>query len=737
MENSKLTLEEFKRAWLSEIKLDEPTTVETGRRFLKKIVSQYLDIEDDDYNLKICDGPNDGGIDAAYLKVAEKSEDGDKWYIFQSKFGSSLKSSDIIVEANKLIDTLTGRNSNVNAAASDVVDRIMDFYNSSSNNDKLIFVLTTSESLLDNDRDYLENIIRNYFRACLDEKMKASFQVECISIETIYNKIQDDKTDEAKRKIPINAQLVQANDELLVGSVKLEKLYLFLKDSKKAAKGDLDLLYQKNVRRYLGSNRAVNKAMRKTLKDEPQRFGLYNNGITIVVKDYQNIGSDKYILVEPFIVNGCQTTRSIWEVFDKQMNSGGTGINIKLENWKKEINNAIVVVKIVKVGFTGTLLLNNTTKYTNSQNRVSQKDFIALESKFQIWQKEMEEIFDIFLEIQRGEKTSRKALEKRLKKPPCKDYVNAFDLIKVYGAGWKLQAGTAFRSNAPFVPGGSIFKEVVDEKNGFGVDDLYAAYLLHKYGIENFGRKADKSSRKQTKFLFYQTVIEILTGLLQKENLPSGHKDISNSIRKLWKENNKQAKNLLIDSSLYVIDTYMSLADEFSFRKEDSYDDFLGDLNAFLKSRELGKGAVYSYLIRTNEKDMRRRSRDGVVASDVITQAIKETDIIEYNNNFTNSSTGSGRITLKNLLDNQIIPVGFIAYRTYRKHGYYEAVVLKDGRVKIEGIEKIHDSINRAAKYIKDGGHENIWDTWRGRDESGKDYPLRYFRQKFRDKVNN
>ena len=51
---------------------------------------------------------------------------------------------------------------------------------------------------------------------------------------------------------------------------------------------------------------------------------------------------------------------------------------------ERRLNKGIVVVKVVKVGSQGEELLVNTTRFTNSQNAVSQKDFIALESSFKI-----------------------------------------------------------------------------------------------------------------------------------------------------------------------------------------------------------------------------------------------------------------------------------------------------------------------------------------------------------------
>ncbi|MBK8025745.1 MAG: AIPR family protein [Chloroflexi bacterium] len=67
------------------------------------------------------------------------------------------------------------------------------------------------------------------------------------------------------------------------------------------------------MRRFLGGRGKVNKGIQATLLSHPERFGLYNNGITLVVSDFERNG-DSWSLVEPYIVNGCQTTRTIWEV---------------------------------------------------------------------------------------------------------------------------------------------------------------------------------------------------------------------------------------------------------------------------------------------------------------------------------------------------------------------------------------------------------------------------------------
>jgi hypothetical protein len=72
-----------------------------------------------------------------------------------------------------------------------------------------------------------------------------------------------------------------------------------------------DDLFRKNVRNFLGSNRC-NKGMQLTLHGAPASFWYYNNGITMLCDEATLNVENKYIrLVNPQIINGCQTARSI------------------------------------------------------------------------------------------------------------------------------------------------------------------------------------------------------------------------------------------------------------------------------------------------------------------------------------------------------------------------------------------------------------------------------------------
>ena len=82
-----MNYEQFKTEWLVDIQNGNPTTVELGGRFARKILSQWIDINEDDFeinDLTICDGTGDGGIDVAFLVEGDTIEDGspagNTWY---------------------------------------------------------------------------------------------------------------------------------------------------------------------------------------------------------------------------------------------------------------------------------------------------------------------------------------------------------------------------------------------------------------------------------------------------------------------------------------------------------------------------------------------------------------------------------------------------------------------------------------------------------------------------------
>jgi hypothetical protein len=589
--------EQFRDQWLTEVIAGNPSTTELGHRFARKIVMHWLDVDDSD--LVYCDGCGDGGIDIAYLDrgehdSAEDTAHGHTWYLVQSKYGKAFQGgTTLLQEGQKLIDSLDGKHGRLSSLAEGLLEKLTNFRRQSSERDRIVLVFATIETLTGEQKQVLEDL-----RAMGRSRLGTNFDVESVSVATIYQRAVEEPALEEGLRLPIVAHLAPSGEGLLVGSIKLLDLYAFLKAYRDTTQ-DLDQLYEKNVRRFLGGRGRVNKGIQDTLNSYPERFGLYNNGITIVVNEFEPKepkGDQSFELIEPFVVNGCQTTRTIWEVFHRRLEAGGTGQDPAMESWKERASQGVVVAKVVRVGRTGEDLLEKITRYTNSQNAVREKDFIALTSDFRTWAKEMEAKYDVFLEIQRGAWDSRQALQKA--RPDIKQFkrmCNAFDLLKVYGAGWLGEAGTAQSKNSPFQPNGSIFKRIINQDSanpddGFGIDDLYACFLLKTAADGfNFGRNA-QPSRRQTRFLFYMVFIELVKDVIVRSSLDATPKAFTTAIIKLFHAADNSAAQGLLSTAIDVIDSYLTAGTENSVFDEPVYRNvYNGDLGAFLQWEQLGK----------------------------------------------------------------------------------------------------------------------------------------------------
>lgn len=140
------------------------------------------------------------------------------------------------------------------------------------------------------------------------------------------------------------------------------------------------LLFDENIRDYLGATGNVNKKILKTLRDIDDRksFFFYNNGITIITDSIKKstLSGNKGLLVKnPKIVNGCQTVNSIFEALD----------NYSEDKLEAEFKYTYVMVKVLEIPSNDSDmedLKKRIVEYTNSQNSIDQKTFEALESDY-------------------------------------------------------------------------------------------------------------------------------------------------------------------------------------------------------------------------------------------------------------------------------------------------------------------------------------------------------------------
>ncbi|MCS6245237.1 MAG: AIPR family protein [Opitutus sp.] len=605
-----VSFDSFRAEWLAEIKAGNPSTTAKGNRFTHKLMTEWLDLPENGPELIYCDGAGDGGIDLAVLLKSEDSSDdttsGDTWYLVQGKYGTAFAGEDTLIkEARKVFETLSGVRTRLSSLAEGLVERLRTFMKSASERDRLVLIFATVEPLTQAERDALDDV-----QTLGRKRLGAFFNVEAVSVETIFENLGDTPTEPAIGPIDLVAEFASSGEHLWVGTVRLRSIYSFLQGYR-AKSGELDRIYEKNVRRYLGGRRKVNVEIRNTLEKQPEHFGLFNNGITIVAQKVDS-AADKLGLTTPYIVNGCQTTRTLWDVLDRRLDAGGTGENPELKAWIKQLDHGCVVVKVVQVNEANGTLLTEITRFTNSQNSVTEKDFLALTGDFKTWSREMAEKHCIFLEIQRGGWDSQKAYQKQHPETPqFKSEASAFGLMKVYGAGWLEEPGTAWGKNPPFLPGGTIYNAIVNRTDGseraFGVEDFYAAYLLDTEADRlKFGRGAQTPTRGSSRYLFCFVVISLLKGVMSAEGMATTHEHITNAVIKILSAKDRGAAEALCDDAANLIDEYLTQGQPDSTNTVEKEPGFGGDLNQFLKSDKLAKPTGSSPKLLTLIAEFRR-----------------------------------------------------------------------------------------------------------------------------------
>jgi len=619
------TFEEFRQQWLEEVEAGNPTSTDLGHRFARKLFTQWLDISGDLENFFFHDGPNDGGIDIAYLEE-DAATGSSVWYLVQSKYSKKPErgkgQGELEREGYKVIETLRRLLENPESSKNDLEERLANFLKKASSSDQIKFVFATVSPLTQTQVKALNAISRRG----QEDLSHLYFNVESVSIKTIYERQMEGNKkimEEDKISLPIRGKFEEVKkDSLLIGTVTLFDLYQFLQ-AYKAKTGDLGRLYEKNVRRFLGGKGRINKGIRDTLIEQPEQFGLYNNGITFFATAIKREESEIQ-LIDPCLVNGCQTTSMIYSVLDQFLRSGGTGNDSKVKEWEKRTKEGVVITKIAVNSGENNLLIN-VTRYTNSQNAVYEKDFISLELDANDWQKSMAEQ-QVYLEVQRGGWDVYKSLHKKNpKKYPLKKCANLYELMKIYGAGWWGLPGLALSTNQPFVPGGQKFAEIMKEESNFGAEDILATYHL-KLASEKlkFGgrgkRLVEEQYRRKTRFLFYFVIIEILAGILRspglKERKPTDLKILSLAINKLWKSSDPSGREKLGKGADNVIKEYIGTQGRYSIEKEDDFKDIL----SFLGSKKLGKEylpRILDNLIELEISSMRRGS-DGQDIIDIV-----------------------------------------------------------------------------------------------------------------------
>jgi len=409
--------------------------VEKGNNFLQWILTRIYEATEDDAADAIIDGANDLGIDA-YLPV-DFSEN--KIRLFQSKYGSSHSTEAII-------------------KFKDDVKRLLERDITKMRPELARLVTTIREKNLKIECCYVTN----------QEVEYEDDEIEIVDVNEIIQKLWDRiKKPAAGKKSSIKLEKMLRHGNTILGILKLHELTEFVTRNR-------DYVFESNIRQWMQFKTSVNKGLRETLQTDPDKFFYYNNGITIVVSEFEEQDGNKIVLHAPQIVNGAQTSNSILDHAKRTRNMTGS-----------------MTVTIIKADDEQDQ--NNITKYRNSQNSVRGKDLVSLMDFHKSIKSQLKNN-GYFYEIQAGSYDSKTKSEQaefngdniynNYLPENHKKVIVAKDAIQALVSGIEQRPTEAYSSPAQFLPRGSKYDEVFNEN----LKDDYKL-LLYPYLVKEFAKK--------------------------------------------------------------------------------------------------------------------------------------------------------------------------------------------------------------------------------------------------------
>ncbi|CAM1363659.1 AIPR protein [Tenacibaculum soleae] len=340
-------------------------------------------VTDTEFNSKIFnDKFDDYGIDAVYIDEENLSINLFN-FKYRNKFNPVKKQSiNETIISTKFINALL--NENVNNLAGKLKTQainIIEKFNSSDVWKFNLFVVSNENIELQKTDDDLKQLEDMYSLEVIPIGLSQISKIMSIRPEPIDSEIiieqqaimsyTESSISSSKSyvlRLPLSEIVrITCNDKTLRGKYNIE-------DLKELSKIELDYSVLFDNVRGLVLRSKFNKNISKTLKEEPSKFFMYNNGLTITAKDIEakpvNANKRVKLSIKSFqVLNGGQTLRTIHS-FNK----------VDETNIEEYLAKSEVLVRIFKTTQDNELN-NKIAEFTNSQNSISNIDLKSLRTE--------------------------------------------------------------------------------------------------------------------------------------------------------------------------------------------------------------------------------------------------------------------------------------------------------------------------------------------------------------------
>ncbi|MGV8925251.1 MAG: AIPR family protein [Ewingella sp.] len=327
----------------------------------------------------VCDGSDDGGIDAVYVNSSSK-----KLILVQSKYIKDGNGSVTIKDFGRFKDAcakvIANDLSSFNERFLEHKEEITTAITSSSYKCICVFIYSGAHALSQEVIGEIDFWEKSQNKALLFRDMQSrdeyTILFETPNVSDISNSLRSQSTG----AIDISNVILESYGEItepygaIYGTIAARIINDWWKKYKYA-------LFEKNIRSVLGDSTSVNTGIISTIENTPENFWYYNNGITATYDEVEesiaNAGASRKIGIFGFkklnIINGAQTVSSIGAIFDS------------IPDDKKDK----VRVMIRFINAKDPVFLGDVTKYNNTQNRVTGRDFTTQRPEQQKIQKEI------------------------------------------------------------------------------------------------------------------------------------------------------------------------------------------------------------------------------------------------------------------------------------------------------------------------------------------------------------
>lgn len=347
---------------LSDINNQKDKQVSFLSRAVAALAVMMLCGVDEDVSGKcVTDGYHDIGIDAVYNDTSQK-----KLILVQSKWRkdgeggiAQDEASSFTQGVNRVINSeFEGCNAKILAKQSDIMAALKDM----DYQIEVIFCHTGNQSV----SDFAKRPIADLLNRVNEEDVAEILVFKEIKLQDIYDFLANSQSlDDISLNDVIlsNWGTIDAPFKAYYGTIPASALGEWYQTYG-------NRLFAKNIRYYKGST-DVNQGIKDVLRNDPERFFYYNNGIKILCRKITRKAAHStdrvtglFALEGVSLVNGAQTTGAIGVVFAEM---------------PEMVANAKVFVQMIDLGDAGEEQATQITRLTNTQNRIDGKDFAALD----------------------------------------------------------------------------------------------------------------------------------------------------------------------------------------------------------------------------------------------------------------------------------------------------------------------------------------------------------------------